>query len=257
MALVTQNYNSRNPNFASGDALDMLIALNGMSRKKATASQAVLTVTGTPGFVIPRGSKAIDENGYIWSTETDCTLDGNGEGSVNALCDTLGAVSANAGSINTIYNTLIGWDTVTNEQIATPGDNVETDEELRYRRNRSVSMNTNGTYDALIRALSAISDVDYADVRVNDTNQTDENGIPGHSICALVQGGDEDEIAEAIWKNKAPGVGTYGSTQKTYVDEKKNDNIISFTRPQQEIVSVTVTITKYDNYDSDRCDPII
>ena len=256
-ALVVQNYNARNPNYATGDALDLLIALNAMSRKKATSSTVVLSLTGTAYFVIPAGAQAIDDAGYIWSLATDCQLDGDGLGTVEATCDTPGSIAANAGTINTIYSPVSGWNTVTNDDVATPGNDVETDEQLRIRRARSVSMNTNGTYDALIRALAGLDNVEYVDVLVNDTNQTDANGIPGHSICALVYGGDEDEIGKAIWMNKAPGVGTHGDTAVTYVDSGGNSNTINFERPTQEIVSVTVTITAFSGYDATRCDGMI
>jgi len=253
LALVTQNYNARNPNYATGDALDLLIALNAMNRKKATASRATLSLTGRPYIVVPAGSEAIDQNGNIWATEIDCKLDANGEGTVDALCETLGAISANAGTIDTVYSAVTGWMGVTNADVAVLGQDVETDEELRVRRNRSVSMNTNGTYDALIRGIMALDDVEFVDVRVNDSNQTDSLGIPGHSICALVLGGDSDEIAEAIWLNKAPGVGTHGNTTKTYTDQSGNSNTIKFTIPDKEVVAVTVTITTYAGYDADRC----
>ena len=257
MALVTQNYNARNPNYATGDALDLLVAMNAMSRKKATASTATLTLGGTAYATIPSGSRAVDQDGNIWALESEVTLDANGAGTAVAACETLGSVIANAGTIDTIYTPVMGWMTVTNAAAAIPGQDVETDEELRVRRNRSVSMNTNGTYDALLRALLALDDVEFVDVRVNDSSTTDSLGIPGHSICALVMGGDGDEIAEQIWLNKAPGIGTYGSSSKTYVDSSGNENTVYYTVPTRRLVSVAVSLTATSNYDSDRCNEII
>ena len=257
MGLVTENYNARNPEYASGDALDLLIALNAMSRKKATSSRVTLTLSGDPFIEIPAGSKAIDQKGYNWVIETPCTLDANGQGAAEAYCETTGDITANAGTIDTIYTPVTGWTGVTNVDVATPGKNVETDAELRIRRRLSVSMNTNGTYDALLRALAALDDVEYVDLRVNDSNETDSLGIPGHSFCALVQGGNRDEIANAIWLNKAPGVGTHGNESVDYVDESGNTNVIKFTIPERELVSVVVNLTPYAGYDAGRCDPII
>ena len=257
MALVTQNYAARNPNYATGDALDLLVALNAMNRKKATASSATLTLGGTPYSTIPLGSKAIDQSGYLWTLQADISLDMYGVGTVEAKCDTLGSITANAGTIDTIYSPVFGWTTVTNAAPAVPGQDTETDEELRVRRNKSVSMNTNGTYDALLRALLSLNDVEFADLRVNDTSETDELGIPGHSFCALVSGGDADEIVKQIWLNKAPGVGTHGNTTKTYIDDSGNENTIKFTIPTKVLTSVAVSLTPTTGYDAARCEDLI
>ena len=125
-------------------------------------------------------------------------------------------------------------------------------------------MDANGTDDALRRALAALDDVRYVDLRVNNTNVEDALGIPGHSICALVLGRDyteaeadlqaawEKEVAKAIWINKAPGVGTYGSSSAIYIDDNLHENEIHFTIPSKEIVTVRITLTPTEGYDRDR-----
>ena len=256
-ALVTQNYNARNPNYATGDALDLLLQLNAISRKKATSSTVTLTLGGDAGTVIPIGSQAIDKDGYIWELQEECTLDANGEGTAKAACTEPGTISADAGAINNVYTPVTGWYTVTNAAVATVGTNTETDAEVRARRNKSVSMNTNGTIDALLRALNALDNVKYVALQENNTNETNELGIPGHSICAIVSGGESYEIATEIWKNKAPGVGTYGNTSVNYIDDSQNTNIINFTRPTNVLVTVTVSLTAGTGYDATRIDPII
>ena len=268
-ALTVENYNSRNPNYASGDALDILLPLNAMSRKAATSSTAVLTLGGRAGTLIPGGSEAIDANGFIWYTIEDCELNSEGVGIANAACQTPGPITANAGEINAAFTSISGWNTVTNEIPATIGTAIETDAEVRARRKLSVSMKNNGTDDALKRALAALEDVRFVDLRVNDTNQVNELGIPGHSICALVLGRDfaqgeeelqaewEQTVVEAIWKNKAPGVGTYGSKSGVYIDENGHENTIYFTVPTHDLVTVNVKLTPSLRYDKERIDDII
>ncbi len=57
-----------------------------------------------------------------------------------------------------------------------------------------------------------LSDIQRVKGYENTSSVTDDNGIPGHSICMVVEGGKEREIAEAIYSHKTPGCGTYGET---------------------------------------------
>ena len=51
----------------------------------------------------------------------------------------------------------------------------------------------------------------------NDTDSTDANGIPAHSIAAVVAGGDAQEIGEQIALRKSPGIQTFGDVDVTVV----------------------------------------
>lgn len=267
-ALVVENYNSRNPNYASGDALDLILQLNAMKRKQATRSTVTLTLAGRPNAVIPEGTGAVDDHGYIWYTTADVTLDATGAGTVEAACSTAGPIIAEVGEINqllTVANASTAdaglLTSVTNEKPAVAGSAIETDAQIRARRKLSVSMKTNGTDDALRRALAEIPDMLYTDLRVNDFNVTDPlTGIPGHSICALVMTREFSEsetalftewkqtVAKAIWLNKAPGIGTYGNiSDATYTDDNGHVYPVYFSIPVRQLVTVEITIMEYTN----------
>ena len=147
-SLAVDCYNARGINYATGNSLDLLLQLTGITRRDATASTANLTLGGTIGTVIPAGSKAIDENGYLWVTGEEVTLaaanvsDTTGSASVSATCETTGAISALAGTINRVYTPISGWDSVTNALAAQVGKNVETDAEARARYANVVSANS-------------------------------------------------------------------------------------------------------------------
>ena len=245
--LAVDCYNNRDPNYAYGNSLDLIVQLAGINRRVATYSEVTLKVTGEEGTVIAAGSKVIDKSGYIWSTEEDATIPAAGYTDVPASCDTPGAVEALAGTIIGIYTPLPGWTAVTNQSPATVGKNTESDSELRDRFFASHSYTPNGVADSLIAGLRSVSGVEYVALKVNDTNGTVDS-MPPHSFCALVQGGDADEIAEAIYKHKATGVGTYGTTQKTVVDEYGGSHTVKFTRPTEKTVSVSVTIVNLGGY---------
>ena len=257
-ALAVQAYNNRNPNYAVGDALDTLVQLSGISRKPATASTAELTITGEAGTVITDG-KAIDDQGNLWALDETYTIPVGGTGTVDSTCETLGAIVAPIGTISGIYTPVPGWTSVTNAAVAEKGSDIESDAELRIRFAASHSMEKNGTLDSFATVLMNIAGVKYVSVIQNDTNtdNTGSGGLPPHSFCAVVDGGDADEIAEEILLLKAPGVATYGSTTKTVVDDYGNSNTIKFSRPTTTTVSVTVNITPLSGYDATRVDAII
>ena len=260
-ALAVQSYNDRNPMYASGDALDVLVQLSGITRRLPTYSTATLTVTGVEGTVIPLESQAVDDNGILWNLDAEVTIPEGGTTTVTATCDDEGAVIALAGMIGSIYTPVPGWQSVTNATDATAGRNMETDAELRVRFAAAHAMTASGITSSFITGLLGVDGVTFATIAQNDTGSINSDGLPGHTFCAIVDGGDDTEVAEKILSLKSPGVGTYGNVNSgsgiTVQDEYGNNNVIKFSRPVSTTVSVTVSIVTLDGYDADRVDSII
>src|SRR5208282_3528191 len=126
------------PTYAQGAGLSSLVKINGLARETATNSTAQLVITGVVGTTIT-GGFAQDTNGNLWSIPTT-TIPESGEITVTATCQTPGAVSAAANSINIINTVILGWQTVTNPAIATVGVSAETDAALRQRQAISTSL---------------------------------------------------------------------------------------------------------------------
>lgn len=95
----------------------------------------------------------------------------------------------------------------------------------------------------LSRAVSAVSGVTYSHVWINDTADTDDNGMPGGSICFAVTGGDAETIATAVRTYIAPGVIVHGNTSvDTVIDGYCRT--IRILRPIDVAIDLTVTIRK-------------
>ena len=73
--------------------------------------------------------------------------------------------------------------------------------------------------ESTIAGIAGVLGVTRYRVYDNDTNMTDKNGIPGHSIAAIVEGGADKDIAEQIYLRKGPGGGTYGNAAISYTTE--------------------------------------
>ena len=241
-ALMLQVYNSRNPAYASGQALDLLLPMYGITRRGATCSTVTLTLTGSAGTVVPAGSSFADTAGRIWKTDVAVTIPSSGTGTVMATCQTPGAVYAAVGAVNAIVSPVAGLTGVTNAAGSSIGLKEETDAEVRQRIAASMAGRGNTILDALTAAIAGIPNVRMSRIYVNDSHQTDGNGIPGHSIACVVMGGDPQTIGKMIWNKKAPGVGTYGSTTISFTGEDGQNHQVQFSRPAARMVYFLVSL---------------
>lgn len=242
-------YNSYSPSTAYGAGLASNVKINGISRKGATNSTVDLLLTGTAGATITNGS-AKDANNVIWMLPVSVSIGVDGTVTVTATCANTGAVAALAGTITSINTPTRGWTSVTNPTAATVGVAVEQDDELRVRQSQSVALPSLTPFDAVDGALANISGVTRHKLYENDTGSTDSNGLPEHSISAIVDGGDVTEIAQTIRGKKGQGVATYGKTSITVPDKYGNPHIINFSRSTDVPVYVSIELKVFTGYTS-------
>lgn len=248
MQLLQIVYNNHSPKTAVGTGLDSLVKLNGIRRKEASHSTCEVILTGTPGTPIAAGVVE-DEAGNQWTLpENIVFFDSTMQ--VTATCETLGAIEAGAGTITKIVNPQKGWTAVTNNDVAIPGQPVETDEQLRYRQMLSVAIPSQNMLDSTIAGLASVVGVTRYKVYDNDTNETDTNGIPGHSIAAIVEGGTDAEIAKQIYLRKGPGGGTFGEIATTYINSDGLQTIVRFSRPTYVPININVQLKPGKSYTS-------
>lgn len=164
----------------------------------------------------------------------------------NVTCDveaeTAGEIPAYAGTLTVIETTISGWDSFNNPLDITTGKNVETDAELRLRRNKTLATAGAATVDAIRSRILEIDEVTDARVFENDTDVTDIYNRPPHSFEAVVQDGDDQEIADTIWDVKGAGIATYGDTTMQVTDTMGFVHDVSFSRPTPIPIYVIVNV---------------
>jgi uncharacterized phage protein gp47/JayE len=159
-----------------------------------------------------------------------------------------GIIEQPANTIDTILTPMLGWDSVNNPVAATPGEDRETDEELRLRfRNGKFDRATN-TLDAIYSALINLDNVSEVTIYENDTSVVDGNGVPAHSFLPIVSGGLSTDIANAIWDNKPIGILSYGNTTVSISDVQGFPHDISFSRPDPVVIYISMNITTDVNF---------
>lgn len=242
-----QIYLGFSPSTATGETLSRVVKINGIRRQAGSFSTADVTITGTSGTTITNGIVE-DVAGQKWDLPASVVIPSSGQIVVTATAQDEGEITAQAGQITKIATPTRGWQTVTNAAAATVGAATETDSALRQRQAYSVALPSATILEGTLGAVLSVEGVSKATIYENDTNSTDANGIPAHSISVVAQGGDATEIATAIWLKKTPGCGTYGTTSEVITDSNGITTTINFYRPTVSTIEATVTIAPEAGY---------
>lgn len=240
-------YNSRSPITAIGSGLDQVVKINGIARQSSSYSTVDLEILGVVGTTIVNGV-AQDSSRHSWNLPASVTIPSGGSITVTATAADAGAIQALANTITRISTPKAGWLSVNNPAAAAPGNPVEQDSELRARQQVSTAIAAVSPMDTLMGSVFAVDGVSRAKGYDNDTGFADGNGIPAHSICVVVEGGDSQEIAEAIFLKKTLGTGTYGTTSVNVEDAGGNVIPINFYHVDQLEISVDIAITSKLGY---------
>lgn len=246
--LVGSVYNARVPAGASGAALEALCELApGIERRAATKGTVTLSVTLNAGVTLPTGSRASvsGEPSNAWVTTEDVTNSTGSPATVSVAAEALdaGRTPANAGTITAIATPVTGWTAVTNAADATPGLEIETDAELRLRREQRLQRAGSSPLEAIAAQVAEVDGVTQAIAWENATDYTDAFGRPPHSVEVMVLGGDSEDIARAIWAAKAAGIQTYGTESVvTFADDRGVTRSVYFSRPTSLSAYATLLI---------------
>jgi len=165
---------------------------------------------------------------------------------VSASAEDTGVVKAPLNTLNTLFAPIVGITSVTNPVAAIEGREQETDEELRVRRYESVQIIGAATEQAIVANVRNLEGVTAAFVISNRTFVTDVDGRPPKSFEVVVEGGDEQVVAETIWRYHPAGIESTGSVTRTIVDEDGEDQTVKFSRPTIIYLRMEVDYTKYD-----------
>jgi len=215
-----------------------IAALVGLSHPTLTA-----TIQGT-SLSLTR----VDEfSGVTFTTSTNLGIT-KVEKIGEVVATTAGNVTAEANTLNAILTPQLGWDSVTNPIAASAGRSLETDEQLRLRFRDTKFERASNILEALYSALINLDGVQEVRIYENDTDSTNELGIPEHSFMPIVLGGLSSEIADAIWQNKPMGIRSYGDTSVIIYDSQGFAHPIGFNRPDPVPIYITINLTTDSNF---------
>lgn len=249
-AIGNSTNNSFSPLTAQGVGLARLVKINGLKKLLPSFSTVTLSVVGTAGTIIANGI-AKDILDQQWLLPVTVTIPDEGTIDVVATAAVVGAITADINTVTTIFTPTQGWQNVTNAAAATPGAAVESDANLRIRQSVSTSDPSLTVFEGTIGGVENLPGVTKVQGYENDTETTDANSIPPHSICVVVAGGDSVDIAQEIQIHKTPGTGTYGDTSETVFDTHGMPLLIKFQRAVTATIHVAIDISVNEGWSND------
>lgn len=147
------------------------------------------------------------------------------------------------GTITEIVTVITGFDSVENLIVPTYGQLQETDVELRHSYLAKSAIRSTRMIDSICSQLiDNVANVESATGYENDTDYTDSEGRPPHSVEIVVDGGDETEIAAVILDKKAAGIQTFGDVAVNVATEYGDNVPICFNRPEYVYVWMKITL---------------
>lgn len=253
LELITQVHNGFNPDTAVGRVLDDRCALNGVIRLGGTYTRTNVTIVTDRALNLAgldaeidnpdgTGYTVSDSNGNEFILEASQVIAGAGTYSYAFRAKNNGKVETVPNTITTPVTIVLGVVSVNNPSVAIyTGIDEETDAALRIRRQKSVSISSKGYLEGLLAALLNINGVTSAFVYENNTGTTDIDGIPSHSIWAIVSGGADADIAQAIYQKRNAGCGMRGAESVVITQVDGSLFEINFDRTATEDLYIEVS----------------
>lgn len=202
--------NQIDPQYAEGRMQDAIARLYFLTRFPAESTVVICTIGGIPATIIPAGSLAVDTSGNIYQLLNQATIGGSGTVTAEFANLVTGPIPCAAGTLTQIYQSLSGWDTITNPAPGTLGNDVESSQAFELRRQNSVAANSHGTVDAIFAAVAAVPGVLNCYVIDNPSGSTVNYGstnypLAPHSVYVACVGGAAVAVCQAIWNEKDAG----------------------------------------------------
>lgn len=252
--------NQVNPDYADGVFQDAIGRIYFLERKPAAPTVVTCQCGGSAGVTIPVGARAQDQNGSLYLCIDGGTIGVSGTVDLAFAAEQTGPIACPSGTLTKIYQTIPGWDTITNAAAGVPGTDVEGRAEFEARRRASVALNAHGSKESIYAAVFNVADVTDCYVTENVTSSPVNMGetdyaVAAHSVYVAVVGGSNEDVAQAIATKKDLGCNMNGSTEVTAYDYSYSapfpEYPIKFIRPSAMAIKMAVSIVAKATLPSD------
>lgn len=253
--LISNVYNSFDPDKAVGAVLDQRVALNGIQRKGGTYTITPVSITtsdSTTLFGLDQSIEQVytvaDNAGTQFQLATTTAIPSAGTYDLIFQAADPGKVETQLNTITTPITVIVAVTAINNPSPAiSTGVNEETDAELRVRRQKSTAISSQGYKQGLEAALFNINGISNAKVYENKTGATDVNSIPSHSIWVIVQGAYQDvDVATAIYQKRNAGAGMKGNKSYTITEADAGSFVVQWDDVSIEDIYISMTVEPID-----------
>jgi len=251
--LLRAVYDSFNPDTAQGQALDSIAAVVGLTREPSAPTTGLPTASGVAGTSIAAGKliRSTLDGSTFFTTQT-VVIPGvppaTGTVDLPVQAEEDGPILVPDTTPLEIVTPVAGWDSVATNGDFDPGQNAESDADLRIRRQESLQAIGNAT-DGSIRAnIVEKPFVDQCLVISNRTLVTDSLGIPGKSfrtvvwpVLALPE--EQEEVALEIFNRMPAGIYPDGTERFLITDDEGYSQDVGFSYATEVAIGMEVDLT--------------
>ena len=245
-------YRALDPSSAVGEQLDIIGRFSGLTRLGAARGIGTITAAGTPGTIIPAGSRASNSTTQvIVETSSDATIGGGGTVLIPVRSVEAGLVVSGVDGIDTIVTPVSGWASISASSALTGSRDQESDTDYRARL-ASIRAIVASVEGAIRAKILEVDGVESCIVLSNRTSTTDSNATPPHSARIVIepdlegQTEIEEAIATAIFETLPAGIDSYGiglqAQEATVVDAQGYDQVVRWEYAQFVPINVDLDI---------------
>lgn len=253
---VAAVHDSKDPEVATGFALDVLCQMVGVKRHLAKPSTVELELSGDPGVVVPTKRQVQDVNRKRWTTVEEVTIGDDGTVRVMAVANETGPIHAEANTITIMHTPVAGWLAVTNPAAATPGRDRETDEQLRTRRQLSLMLRRGSSRSGIRGRLLALDFIRSAEVFDNPLpiprTVAGVDAAPNSVVAYVVSQGEggtltkiseRRQVAETLFNSVAAGVTTSGNDDQMVVTARDGTKtLVKWSYAEEVLIDVDIEV---------------
>lgn len=250
-----------NLNKANGFGLDDLGSLFLLSRNPATYTTTTVELSGVNGTIVPEGTRLQTTGGDIFVLTENYTIGSEFDATFRA--EKKGVVPCPVGTLTIILDAVNGLESAVNHGNPSLGTELESDSEFRQRIRNSLNVNSIAVLSAIkanLEELDGVSGTYLYDNYSDSAVTVDDITVPAHSILAVVDGGEDSEIAKVLYDKKTVGTGYCGTSADPNIEIVEEDVVdpnygtiykVRFARPSKTNIIVDIMVDRKDYTGSD------
>lgn len=227
---------------AEGVDLDRLASNFGVSRNVAAYAQTMLTITGTPGYVIDAETMFSNNQNRNFLTQEEVTIGDAGTVAVQAWAEEVGEeYNCDAQTITDQVMYVEEITDVTNTEPTSGGADMELDYDLRRRVQMAQKATVSPTPNGISTALFQLPGVKSYRYIVNE-DVPKLAGDPPYTTHIFVLGGVQQDVAQAISDNVAAGIVLTGSQKFDIALDNGDAHHVAFSIGATQTIYMKVSV---------------
>ena len=196
--------NQVDPQYAQGRFQDAIGRIYFLTRNGATATSVQCTLTGVSGTVIAAGTLAQDTAGNIYTNVNSVTIGLSGTVTAEFANVQTGPIPCAANTLIQVYQSISGWDAITNPSAGVLGSVVESQADFEFRRQNSVAINGHGSLPSIYANVWNVPNVLNCYAKENNQSPLSFTGsISGTTLTVTALAGGTIQLGQVI---SGPGI---------------------------------------------------